>query len=188
MFWRRKSISNNTYYSGSNAGRHLDELLKHRGSLLIVSPYIDAYYAKILLKLSGRRKINVITSSADEDALKLLGKGGSVLWIAAYVLLSVLILYAMGIAGITGYYLLIALIPVMIGTLKHWRIRRNISLKVPKRFVHVKMYIAEGMAMTGSANLTYKGMHKNVEHVTVTYSEDEIKKLRAQFWEMWNDA
>ena len=50
------------------------------------------------------------------------------------------------------------------------------------------MYIAEHAAATGSANLTYSGMHRNVEHLSMTYSHDEIRRLEKQFWRLWDAA
>jgi len=36
---------------------------------------------------------------------------------------------------------------------------KNIRLKVPKEFIHAKFYVGDNEAITGSANLTYRGMH-----------------------------
>ncbi len=176
------------YHDGRESCRYIDAMIGSRGRMLVVSPYIDAYYAKRLAARAPRGKTYVITSSADAQALKILGKGGSRLWIAAYTLLSTLLMYAFVLLGIGGYYLLIVAVPLIIGTAKHWRVRSAISLRVPRAFVHAKMYIAQCAAATGSANLTYSGMHRNIEHLSVTYSHEEIRRLEKQFWRLWDTA
>ena len=65
---------------------------------------------------------------------------------------------------------------------------RSIELRVPKGFVHAKMYIGEKTAIVGSANLTYAGMHQNVEHIDVIRDRGQIADLKKQFFSMWNSA
>jgi phosphatidylserine/phosphatidylglycerophosphate/cardiolipin synthase-like enzyme len=61
------------------------------------------------------------------------------------------------------------------------------QLKVIKdKFVHEKLYISNGTAVTGSANLTYSGMHKNIEHVELTRDVKEVSELTRHFEELWN--
>ena len=77
---------------------------------------------------------------------------------------------------------------MLIGTARHWRISNGVSVKVPRNFVHAKMYISGQMAMIGSANLTYSGMHRNIEHMSVIRSSREIGRLASQFWELWGNS
>ena len=65
---------------------------------------------------------------------------------------------------------------------------KKIRLKAPKEFVHAKMYVGDETAIEGSANLTYNGMHKNVEQISVTRNEKKIAELKEQFWKLWNSA
>ncbi len=183
MFFKKAPRS--LYRYGSDGYKNIDGMIDSLGELLIVSPYIDMYYARKLAARARKGRTYVITSSSDGGILDVLGKGGSRLWIAAYTLLSALLLYALALAGIGGAYLLVAAVPAVIGTAKHHRIRSNVYVRVPRRFVHAKMYISGQSAMTGSANLTYSGMHRNVEHMGIIRSAEEIRKLRDQFWELW---
>ncbi len=177
--------SGNTYYCGSDTHKYIDELISSKGEILVVSPYIDRYYAEIISRKSGGRKFYVISSSLEGDALKLLEKNPSALWIASYALLSIMILGLLLFVGVGGLYLLISVIPIAVGTVKNAGRKSKVSLKVPKQFVHAKIYISDGMAITGSANLTYKGTFKNVEHINVVYDKEEIGRLKEQFWGMW---
>src|SRR5271157_2748957 len=50
-------------YSGSDSYKFVDKLIKSgSGEMLVVSPYIDNYYARVLLRASRRRRFRVITS------------------------------------------------------------------------------------------------------------------------------
>ena len=55
--------------------------------------------------------------------------------------------------------------------------------------LHSKMIIVDDrIAMTGSANFTYMGFFKNVEHISVTRNRDDVIKLATAFkkyWEHW---
>jgi phosphatidylserine/phosphatidylglycerophosphate/cardiolipin synthase-like enzyme len=69
------------------------------------------------------------------------------------------------------------------------RSRRStaIQLKVIRdKFVHEKLYISNGTAVIGSANLTYSGMHKNIEHVEVIRNGKEVDALKRHFEELWS--
>ena len=62
----------------------------------------------------------------------------------------------------------------------------TVKLKIPSKFVHAKMYIGDAEAIRGSANLTFKGMHKNIEHIELTSDPVQIKELEKQFWRIWS--
>jgi phosphatidylserine/phosphatidylglycerophosphate/cardiolipin synthase-like enzyme len=175
----------NTYYYGSDTHRFINELIGRKGEIMLVSPYIDRYYAEALLRKSRGRKFYLISSSVEEDVLGLL-RGGSPLWIIAYLGLSMILLGLLLFVGATGAALLLSLVPFAVGIIRGAGRGSGVILKVPKQFVHVKMYISEGMAITGSANLTYKGTHKNVEQINIIYNKSDIEKLKEQFWSMWN--
>ncbi|MGC8671522.1 MAG: phospholipase D-like domain-containing protein, partial [Candidatus Micrarchaeia archaeon] len=65
--------------------------------------------------------------------------------------------------------------------------KKGIAVKVPKEFVHAKLYIGEAEALEGSANLTFSGMHKNIEQLRLVKSEEEIKALKAEFDKLWKN-
>ena len=65
--------------------------------------------------------------------------------------------------------------------------KKGISLKVPKEFVHAKLYIGDSKAIESSANLTFTGMHKNIEHARVIDSPEDLSKLRKEFESLWKD-
>ncbi|MHB1830099.1 MAG: phospholipase D-like domain-containing protein [Candidatus Micrarchaeaceae archaeon] len=180
--WKRQR---NTYYYGSSAYKYVDDLISKKGDILIVSPYIDRYYAELILKKSKGSRFYVISSSIEGRALEILGDKHSQLWLIGYLALSAIMFWLAFSIGIRWPYLLISLVPLAIGAIKHLGRGSKMALKVPRKFVHAKMYISDGMAITGSANLTYSGTHKNSEHINIIYDEEEISRLKDQFWEIW---
>ena len=174
----------NTYYYGSDTHRYINDLIGKGSEVLIVSPYVDRYYAEIILEKSRDRKFYLISSSMENDVLRLFN-AGSQLWIPAYLGLSMILLGLLLFIGATGALLLPSIAPIAIGIIKNAGKGSGVRLKVPKQFVHAKMYISEGMAITGSANLTYKGTYKNLEQINIIYNKADIDKLRNQFWGMW---
>jgi len=168
--------------------KHVEKLIRSSKNVFIVSPYIDEYYARFLLKHARNKKIYIISSSPEEKAKKMLTKGG---FPSLTLLLSVIMFlfyYLLWLAGLSYVSVLIigflffALFIVRLSTMKP----KNIRLKVPKEFIHAKFYIGDNEAITGSANLTYRGMHKNIEHLEISSDPDYVEKLRAEFWRMWN--
>ena len=61
----------------------------------------------------------------------------------------------------------------------------KVELRKPKGFVHAKFYIGDNEAIQGSANLTYNGMHKNLENISIIRNERDIEKLRKEFYKIW---
>ncbi|MDE1828306.1 MAG: hypothetical protein KGH65_04050 [Candidatus Micrarchaeota archaeon] len=178
-------------YSGKNVYRYIEKLIKNGKEILIVSPYIDSHYANYILRHCGGKRFHIISSSLDPAAKRLLERGR----FPAGLLISTLLfavadslLYYFGIylyAGLlSAVILLLAIATAFIAAKKP----TNITLKVPKEFVHAKLYISENEAIRGSANLTYRGQHENVEHVEVAYDRDEIKRLEGQFWDLWKSS
>ncbi|MDE1825781.1 MAG: hypothetical protein KGH61_03160 [Candidatus Micrarchaeota archaeon] len=176
-------------YSGKNVYRYIEQVITKGRRVLIVSPYIDRYYANFILSNSKGRKFYILSSSMEDSAKRLLTKGRFPKD-AAY--LSTLLVVAEAFLYLSRAYLpFLYLLPVAalsIAAMILLAIRKpmNINLRFPKEFVHAKLYVSESMAVHGSANLTYKGMHKNIEHVEVAYDEGEIKRLENQFWQLWN--
>jgi phosphatidylserine/phosphatidylglycerophosphate/cardiolipin synthase-like enzyme len=180
------------HYSGSESYKLVDRMIKDKGSeLLVVSPYIDNYYARVLLRASGRRRVRIVTSP---DALtyrhsfirsiSIQRMKGYAKATAYFGLLSAITLY------LKFYYVFLPIAAIAVVsfllTLKS-RHSDAIRLKVIKdKFVHEKLYISNGIAVTGSANLTYNGMHKNIEHVDVVRDPVEVRTLTNHFEELWN--
>jgi len=176
-------------YSGKECYRYVEALIRGSDTLLIVSPYIDKYYASFLLKNSHGKKVKIISSSIESRAKELLTKGRfpkevlfALLWIA---LLDVL-LYFLQFYTYAIYVFVLALLLLLDLAIAASRRPTNIEMKNPQEFVHVKMYLAGKAAIIGSANLTYKGMHANVEHIELIENEQRIKELETQFWTIWN--
>lgn len=180
-------------YSGDSSYRFVDELIKRgRGELCIISPYISNFYATQLIK--SRRKIRIITSESTmgyKDSIAKSLYGLQRLKPYATFLLYVFILDAITIylrfflisAFITIILLLALLTLVERMARRHSRIKLKIS---SKKFVHEKLYISDDEAIIGSANLTFNGMHRNVEHVEVIKDPRRLGELKRHFNELWS--
>ncbi len=173
--------------SGSESYRYVEPLIRRGGEVCIVSPYIDEYYAGFLSRNSIGKHIYIISSSMDKEAVRILSKRFSVLRFLLAILLSVIELYIGVLYGIYVYALLAIALTLIIGYFASITGNRSISLVMPKRFVHAKMYISEKEAITGSANLTYRGMHKNVEMIEIMHDNGSVESMRNTFWKMWKE-
>jgi phosphatidylserine/phosphatidylglycerophosphate/cardiolipin synthase-like enzyme len=175
-----------SYYAGHECYKFTERLIQNGKEILIVSPYIDAYYAKFLIEKSGSRRIRVISSSMDPKAKKILEKKrpvGMLLSILVIILSLDYLSYASRL-----YFSLFAVpsILLIILSLLLFKSRRySIEVKTPAEFVHAKMYISENEAIHGSANLTYNGMHKNLEHIEVVREKEKVARLRDEFFRLW---
>ncbi|MDE1869648.1 MAG: hypothetical protein KGH71_01520 [Candidatus Micrarchaeota archaeon] len=176
-------------YSGKECYRYVDGLIRGAETLLIVSPYIDKYYAAFLLKNSKGKKVKIISSSIERQARDLLTRGRfpkevlfALIWVAALDLL----LYFLQFYEYSLYVFLLALLLLLDLLVSASSRPTNIEMRIPQEFVHVKMYLGGPAAILGSANLTYKGMHVNVEHIELIENADRIRELERQFWTLWN--
>ncbi|VVB76767.1 PLD-like domain protein [uncultured archaeon] len=178
--WKHQS------YSGSSSYLYVEDLLRRQKNLLIVSPFIDGYYARYLLSHSHGKNIRIISSSMQDDAAKLLRNTDlrPALGFASAVFVANVAFFLLGWQFIAFAALssIAAAAFIALSFKKH----SGITVKVPKSFVHAKMYIGDDLAIEGSANLTYAGMHKNVEHVEVITDRARVAELRRQFIELWN--
>ncbi len=174
-------------YSGRNTHKEVEELVRNSREVLVVSPYIDEYYARFLSN-TGKKRICIIASSVKPDARKIIENGHfdaeSVLAISIFATCTA-ISYSMNITVLLAFFAILSMLEARSFYLKLSG-NRNIALKVPKKFVHAKMYIGEKKAIVGSANLTYAGMHRNIEHIDVTKDKGRIDSLRKQFWKLWD--
>jgi phosphatidylserine/phosphatidylglycerophosphate/cardiolipin synthase-like enzyme len=175
-------------YSGRDSYRHVERILRSERNLLIVSPYIDGHYAGWLVRHSQGKRIRILSSSMQPGAYrKLKGRerGPAITFavlaaafdVAFFLLRMQFLAFALVTAAIAALFIALS-----------FRGNRNISVKVPRDFVHAKMYVGDNVAAEGSANLTYAGMHKNVEHIDVIYDRRRIADLKRQFAAMWDSA
>ncbi len=178
---------NNASYSGTDSYRYVDQMFKSSRRILIVSPYIDDYYAKFISSQSRGKEIYVITSNPQHGAMEILKgarRSASPLALSAIAMLGGFGFLAFA-HPLIGTMLLCISVLAFYFLLGNRRDKGNVNLKVPSKFVHAKMYIGEESAIYGSANMTYNGMHKNVEHIERIDDPTQIKELENQFWEIW---
>jgi phosphatidylserine/phosphatidylglycerophosphate/cardiolipin synthase-like enzyme len=175
-------------YSGRGMYRHVERVLGGERNIMIASPYIDDYYASYLLRHSRGKSIRILSSSIRPEAAKRL-KGRRSGPAAAFAL-AVAALDVALIASGNAYppFIAASLIIAVAALVLSLRRRNGIALRVPKGFVHAKMYIGDNLAVVGSANLTYAGMHENVEHIDVISDRGRINDLKKQFMGLWNSA
>ncbi len=179
-------------YSGSSTFKYIDPLIERgSGELIIVSPYIGGEYAEMLMRAGNRRRVRVITSRSSAEAAKRIMNGSMHnVWNAAKATLLFAVAASIGIyAGITIVFEAAAVLALASFALSAYRYKSketsNISVRMPERFVHEKMYISEDLAIVGSANLTYSGMHRNVEHIELIRDPDRIDALVRHFNDLW---
>jgi phosphatidylserine/phosphatidylglycerophosphate/cardiolipin synthase-like enzyme len=176
-------------YSGKDSYRYVERVLKSEKNLMIVSPYIDDYYAGYLVKHSRGKRIRILSSSMQPGASRRLRKGRNLVPAVRFSLLAAAFNVAFFLLGIQflAFLIVTSAIAVLFLALSLRR-NRNISVRVPKGFVHAKMYVGDSVAVEGSANLTYAGMHNNVEHIDVIHDRKRIGDLKRQFAAMWDSA
>jgi phosphatidylserine/phosphatidylglycerophosphate/cardiolipin synthase-like enzyme len=184
------------WYSGSDSYKFVDPLIKGNSlHLKIVSPYITVDYAKTLLNAAKRKEIKIITSDSatTNNAVNLILKRTKV-W--PYVSFACYIIILEVAFALFHFYLLdIVFIPVLIVSfllaIHHYKSMkgRKIYVRIAKKpFIHEKLYITDYMAITGSANLTYMGMHKNIEHIEMVDDRRKIDELTDHFDNLWKRA
>ncbi len=176
-------------YSGQDSYRQVDPMIAHARRLMIISPYISNGYARALAaRAASGASVRVITSeSAVGGSSILIGNYGMthVRAVLFLVLLDAISIYL----GFVYTTIIISFMIAVLGVLSFARrrgISLNMSVKVSRdKFVHEKIYLSDDMAITGSANLTYSGMHRNVEHIYVIRDPARVKELRAHFEGLW---
>ncbi len=158
---------------------------------MVISPYIGKYYAKMLADQASKKHVSVITSNSDinRDAVSLIRKnrpGSGFVKAAIYFIILEAIFFFLKL-----YYLEVFVIPVIavllvLAVAARSSRKGRVALKIPDgQFVHEKVYITDDMAIVGSANLTYSGTHKNIEHVEVISDKSKIYELERHFNGLW---
>lgn len=188
-FGRGAEAQGSVQHTGSDCHRYVDRLIRSSKELMIVSPYVDQYYADILRRSSGGKKVLLISSSIDWRAAKELGRRRHIFIFAALsILLAMLDISELYVNSLTFANLFATVF--LIGVLALFLLRGggNVQLRKPLKFVHMKLYISESQAIQGSANLTYNGMHRNVEHIEIISDPSVINALRKEFMELWKNS
>jgi phosphatidylserine/phosphatidylglycerophosphate/cardiolipin synthase-like enzyme len=113
------------------------------------------------------------------------GLGGYLNAVLYFAILDLIVAY-LRFFYITVIVTLLLLLALSFTVRRRRRIRKNIMLKTTgEDFVHEKLYISDSMAIIGSANLTYNGTHKNIEHIEIIRDRGEIDELKRHFNSMW---
>ena len=180
-----------TGYSGSESYRFVERLMCNGSpTLKIVTPFLSAYYAKMLLEVARKKRVYLIVAGGSDkgngDAIRMLSGGRR-------GVNGKLALYSAGVGAVfayLNYYWVTALAALLFVAIIYFGLSnrnvKNLSLKVARgRFIHEKLYITESEAITGSANLTYAGMHKNIEHIDVIKDQRKIDELSRHFDQLW---
>ncbi|MGI0100332.1 MAG: phospholipase D-like domain-containing protein [Candidatus Micrarchaeaceae archaeon] len=183
-------------YSGDGSYRYIDALINSDDAeLMIVSPYISDYYTRKLMKKSGSKLIRVVTSKSSlsyKGALlnNYLAKGTKGYVKAAFALLAmVLISIYLQVAYAELLFTVLLIAVSSYAYIKHSKMESNMKVKVAgKKFVHEKLYIGRDKAIIGSANLTFNGMHKNIEHIEVISDIDRVNELKRHFESLWQNG
>jgi phosphatidylserine/phosphatidylglycerophosphate/cardiolipin synthase-like enzyme len=182
-------------YSGSSSFKYIDQLIEQgNGELIIISPYISNNYAEMVLRAGKHRRVRIITSqSSAEQAKRIMDGSVQKVWTAAKAAVVFIVAASVGLyTGITIISEVAASLAITSSLLAvYWhrsKKKSNINVRIPERFVHEKMYISDELAIVGSANLTYSGTHKNVEHIELIREPDRIDALIAHFNELWDSS
>lgn len=184
------------WYSGDSSYKYVDKLVKNSDpELMIISPYISNHYTKMLINQSGRKKIRVVTSDSSmgykDSMLKNLAANSvnGYLKAIAFFFVFVLISIYLQLIYIAATLSLLVLALVVLAYKRRKDTNSNLRVKVSNRkFVHEKLYIGADIAIVGSANLTFNGMHKNVEHIEILKNQEKIAALKRHFEEMWKST
>lgn len=198
MAYTTETMSNpvqDELYSGDSSYMFVDELIKNKDNTLrIVSPYISNHYTKMLLGMKRKKDIRIITSRVSleyrNSLLKeFLGLGRFKKYMHLMVIFTAAAIFAFLIRFIS-IGLLASVLDLLTVALfcRAYKRRTETMLRVKiadKKFVHEKLYIGDNTAITGSANLTFSGMHKNVEHIERTNDQRKVAELVKHFDELW---
>jgi len=189
-------------YDGQHAGSVLLPVLQSaKRKLFVCSPFISPEYARLLVsRARGGVAVYVLTSQAPEnkihqESLSILA-GRSINQSASR--------RSFLLAGLGLLFLLLSLLNsswvlVYVGAmfLALWFVYsrlpvrhapQGLQLKISSSFIHAKIYAADDrVAVTGSPNLTFSGLNKNVEHVDVFEGREAVPVIES-FRRLWNSA
>ncbi len=67
-------------------------------------------------------------------------------------------------------------------------VSENLEVRIAEK-LHAKMYIIDDkIAITGSANLTERGMYGNYEHIDIKMDPSSVLRIHNEFAKLWNSA
>ncbi len=187
------TVDRNESYSGDSSYRYVDKLIKNNDrELMIVSPYISDYYIRMLLR-KGNKQIRIITSNSSTSykgtSINKYIMGGTKGYVKAtifFLLLDLISIY-LKFSYTTIILSAIVMVLLILAIRKFAKYGSNIKVKVSKgKFIHEKLYIGREIAIVGSANLTYNGMHRNLEHIDVIRDRERIDGLKEHFEQLWS--
>jgi hypothetical protein len=192
-----------TVYSGIVGPHVLPSLHAASRSLDIVSPYLSPEYAQLLLsKAKSGVVVRLVTSDSNgrrhQQALRMLGQPTGAYSLDRRFWRFFGLALLSGICGVVlgngvGILLLTFSLIVAVAALAKNLAKKRSSIAqlfvkvVPStRLVHVKLYVIDGqIAFTGSANLTYYGMNKNIEQVERKTLPSEVQIEIGVFSNIW---
>ncbi len=174
------------WYSGDSSFKYIDRLIRSRSDkLLICTPYIDRYYLKMLKRESYKKRVMLISSKASEQKISEALRDRRRLYLILFIIpYSILSLYLYATIRLFSYYVFI---PILFAVIAAALSRNNrIRVKIIKKsFVHEKIYINDDTAIVGSANLTFVGTHKNIEHIRIISDRAKANEMSDYFNKLW---
>ncbi len=175
-------------YTGRDTGRILEGLLKRaRRRLWVSTPYLSPEYAA-LLERKHREGVDVRLVTSDSPVnrralarLAVTQPRGFWETLASWILY----LLAVLLAGKRARRRLQALASSDVKVVG-WRV--PLRIYPVSRLVHSKIYIVDGVAVTGSVNLTKTGLWRNTETITIHEDPQEVREIEEQFMALWTGA
>ena len=182
-----------TSYSGNESYKYVDPIIQSDRRVWIISPYIGKHYGEMIRRKGSRRDIRIITMDVPENRDGILAvvsrnarKGHTLFGVSLLMVLMLLISYFYG-RGLLVLGFMVLFVIFIYYAIKAESSISPVRLRFARgSFVHEKIYIGEKIAVVGSANLTYNGMHKNIEHIEVIKEGDKIAELEKHFSQLWN--
>ncbi len=179
------------WYSGPSSHRQIDRLIKSKSKYLMVStPYIDDYYLGVLNGVAKRKRVMLVSSKASEKRIRRFMANRVRRFAIEFFLVYLVVMlgWLIVLGGTAGN--LIAYLPLAAAALAAvLSKRKRLDVRIiGTGFVHEKLYITENLIITGSANLTYAGTHKNVEHIEIINDAEKIKGIKRHFDRLWSSG
>ncbi len=187
-------------YTGIVGSYVVPALQTAKRSLDIVSPYLSPKYSQLLLsKAKSGVVVRVLTSNSSglrhQQALAMLGPSSELYFSNPKFRYCLVAIIGIGVvvSSLFGAIPLVlsamaALIVIVFGVRKRPRSQYGLRVKVApaNQLVHVKLYIVDKqVAFSGSANLTYSGMSRNIERLEVKTFPEEVKQEVNTFAALW---
>jgi len=193
-------MSKTSTYDGSNAGKIILPLIHGtRAHLRVCSPFISPGYARLLRKKAEESiTVQVITTEAREnrnhqESLKILEgteksfiRPFSLFMMTGFLLAFLGVVTSQSLLTVIGFLLfMVGVCLAILGRRKH-RMPNPVQLHISRQFIHSKMYIADDEdAVTGSANLTFSGLNRNVEHLDIFHGQEKVQPVIKSFRMLW---